>query len=75
MFSSAWFDTSGNEKEGPVLVAVGVLSTARRWRAFDRRFMEVLRRYHVSTLHMYDYKHSRNEFAHVSSSLESEEYT
>ena len=62
-FSSAWFDASGHQKEGPVLVAVGVMSTARRWNAFDRRFLKVLRQYGVSTLHMYDYKHSQGDFA------------
>src|SRR5665213_2033213 len=60
---SAWFDTSGEEKQGPIVVAVGVMSSAVRWNAFDRRFMKVLRKYGVSSLHMKEYAHSNGEFA------------
>jgi hypothetical protein len=60
---SAWFDTSGEQTQGPIVVAVGVMSSAVRWNAFDRRFMKVLREYGVTSLHMRDYAHSNGEFA------------
>lgn len=58
-----WTDSSGTENEGPIVAAVGVVSSIRHWGAFDRHFMKTVRKYGVSTLHMREFAHFKGEFA------------
>lgn len=59
---SSYFDGSGN-KEMPVQVVSGFVSTANKWARFESEWNAILKDNGVSALHMTDYVAYRGEFA------------
>lgn len=60
---SAYFDSSGTERDEKVVTTVGVVSTVEKWARFDSRWSAALAEYGVSQLHMKDFAHFKKEFA------------
>lgn len=49
---TGYYDTGGNELRGEVIVTAGVVASVEDWNTFDRRWLDVLRRYAISSFHM-----------------------
>lgn len=59
---TAYLDSAGTELDKKVIVAVGVVATAQKWAAFDRRWTEVLDEFGVADLHMKEFAHFKGAF-------------
>jgi hypothetical protein len=57
-------DTSGSQSshDARMIVCVAVVSTDRRWKRFDERWMSVMRESGVTELHMKDFAHSTGQY-------------
>ncbi|MHB1864366.1 MAG: hypothetical protein ACYCVL_15540 [Gemmatimonadaceae bacterium] len=60
---AAYFDTSGNEREGAILVAVGAVATVGDWIAFDERRLAQMAREGVGHFSMKDFTAFDHDFA------------
>lgn len=58
---SAYFDASGT-KDSRILTVAGFVSRVSKWNKFDEQWGKILRREHVTSMHMTDFASSKGEF-------------